>query len=231
MSLNKNNISYEIKNMDIYKRDYDIINNLIKNVEPSLFSVILEEVMNNNMSWSDFEQILSHTDYSEILKLTLESQKKIKNELYNFNQLNDLDDKDNNLLTNIGLTEYSSTNAGKELYEKEYRIIRENLIFNLLKIDSRDNDLSILCKLKLYEMVMNGFSDEENKTSENALNIDDIFLFLDSYIIPIDSRFQQIDDLDRTFMNENNLDEKTMKHFKQISALIRRYNYIGGLDE
>lgn len=60
------------------------------------------------------------------------------------------------------------------------------------------------------------------------INPDDIIVSADDIIIPIDSRYQVLDDADRSFMMENNMNEFEMKQFKALRTFIARNVNIGG---
>ena len=114
-------------------------------------------------------------------------------------------------------------------------------IFNILQSNASDNAMTIACKeamynaIKNYEVMKNNKDtivpnrfgelqqwDEDNNTIEyfSYINPDDILVSADDMIIPIDSRFQTLDDSDRAFMMENNIGEEEMKQFKALRMFL-----------
>ena len=57
---------------------------------------------------------------------------------------------------------------------------------------------------------------------------DSVIVSADDIIIPIDSRYQVLDDADRSFMMENDMNESQMKQFKALRTFIARNVNIGG---
>lgn len=76
-----------IESMNIYKKDYDIIVDLINYGDKELFTKILEEVLAGNLYWSDLETLLANTKYPEILKKSLSNQLEIQSEIKKFTAL------------------------------------------------------------------------------------------------------------------------------------------------
>ena len=57
----------------------------------------------------------------------------------------------------------------------------------------------------------------------NILIPDDIFFFyITKAIIPIDAELQTINEFDKIYMGQNNIDESTMKQIKMASLLLKK---------
>lgn len=301
MALTQEEILVGIDKMPLYKKDYDIIKELIKILEPRLFTKIVEEVLEGTLYWSDFEKFFSNTDYHEILRNNLEVQSNLKRdlkllsdfrkEIYN-TDFTMLDNNKSLAVISPGIDEYKyvpvekgetfdpnrtyyfkngkadfiealqfnadHTGFAKDytyykreentFYEDEFSKIRDDLLYEITKINPEDSPLTVAFKIKLENAIRNGeyvlenidslseagLVDEKYVYSENKnekfdyINPNDIFLYIGSYLIPLDINHQVLTRMDRLFMEENNLSEKQMKSFKAISLLLRRDMAVNG---
>lgn len=218
------NILDSIDNLPIYKKDFDIIQEIINKGDPKLFSVILESVINGDLYWSDFEKILVHTNYNNFVLNTLESQKEMSEELFKMAALrNSIIGDSWSTPKGIALGEHTdNTESETAIYNLEYKRNRDNILYEITQINENDNELSILCKIRLYNYITNYIHGDK---SDNSLNPDDIFLFINDLLIPVDSRYQVLDATDIMFMNEHNLTEDQMKKYKATAFFLRKMNY------
>lgn len=129
----KNGIIRAVRDFPIYDDEYEIIMTLIDALEPAFFSRVFEEILNFNLSFSDFKQLFNDAEYAIILEKNLRSQELIREKLDRFMQFKQ------NLITtdmveyniqNIGLTSSSILKA-QELYDEENQRIVDNLIYQL----------------------------------------------------------------------------------------------------
>ena len=81
MSLNVNNLIQAIDDMTIYKYDYDVISKLLASGDNKLFTKILEEVVNGELTWADFDEYLSNTEFPDVFLSNLENQQKLEKKL------------------------------------------------------------------------------------------------------------------------------------------------------
>ena len=77
MALSVNELLIAIDEMEIYKKDYDIIQTLLNSGDDEFFVKMLEEVINGNLYWSDFEHNLANTNYPDVLRQQLKTQKEL----------------------------------------------------------------------------------------------------------------------------------------------------------
>ena len=252
MALSKSEILNEIENMTIYNRDYYIIIDLLTSVSNEQFTRILEAVIEGDLYWSDFEEILATTGYPSLLANNLEQQANLENILskqISYRKSLDPNFEFSNEDSHLAIVKkYNATNAEKneEFYTQEYKSVQDNILYELTKYKQGDNELAIACKIRLYNAIKNGdviikngadnytyndnnsaVVDDDNNYYE-YINKDDIMLFMDKYIIPLDYEHQTLNDFDRLYMNENNLSEGEMKQFKSLSIILRRDKYFGG---
>ena len=75
--MDKQTMINKIKSLQIRTNDYPILLNLVKNTSSKLFVKIIEEILNENLFISDFENIFVN-NYSEILNDNIEIQNKIE---------------------------------------------------------------------------------------------------------------------------------------------------------
>lgn len=213
----------EIDNLPIYKKDFDVIMEILNNGDPKLFSTIIESILSGELYWSDFEKILSHTDYNRYVVDNLEAQQKMITELSRMSALRDDVYSISIPPKNIALgCDIDNVQAEKEIYNLESKSMRDNIIYELSKLHPEDSDLSILCKIRLYNYIMNY---EEGAQNKEQINPDDIFMFINDLLIPIDSRYQVLDSTDLMFMNDNNLSEEEMKKYKSLAFFLRKLEY------
>ena len=219
MSRDVNKLLSEIDKLPIYSKDYKIINNIIENGDPKLFTVILESVLDGDIYWSDFEEILSNTNYNNIVVSTLDSQELISKEYSKILALRKelWDNLDFNLPENLAL---GLNTDNEEFYNSEFNNTLENMLYNLIRVTPNDTDLSILCKIKLLNHIVNY---EEGK--DNGINPEDIFFFINDFLIPVDSRYQVLNSTDISFMHQNNLTKEQMKKYKALAYFLRKKDF------
>ena len=166
-----------INNMDIYQKDYDIIKNLLDMGDDKFFTKILEEVIEGNLYWSDFEHFLANTAYPELLEKNLESQQKIAEklqQLINLRQRIDINyeydsaNPDETLVLIDNYSERPDAVAMKNLYDSELTRMRGDLLFELTRANSEDTIITRAYKTQLYNAIKNG--ELVNKVLENPNN-------------------------------------------------------------
>ena len=85
---------------------------------------------------------------------------------------------------------------------------------------------------KYYNSEDEEISDTSGLTEDieffDYIDPDSVIVSADDIIIPIDSRYQVLDDADRSFMMENDMNESQMKQFKALRTFIARNVNIGG---
>lgn len=228
------NILEKIDKMTIYSKDYDIILSLLDNIDTRLFYTIVESVLEGDISWTDFESFLRNTNYNNLLESSLESQEKLKDEYYKILRLREaiygnLVTKNRLFkdgiygLSNLGLR-FSSNESQivKDIYKKEFNDIQDNFIYDLLQISPDDNDLEIVCKIKLLDYIL---SKEIYKDTNDVPELDNLFFYTGEYIVPVSEGHQILTTTDRNFMLENNMTEDEMKKFKATEYLLRTSSY------
>ena len=235
MAMTTTEILKAIDSMELYKKDYDVILKLLNYNNPSLFTKILEEVIEGNLFWSDFEEILNTKQYENILESELKNQKELDNMLTNLAKLRN----------NLGFPELTNENSNfvilddekyNQFYKNEIANIRQELLYELIQPTRNDNILTSACKVRLYNALRNGeilaknpdmytYTEnivfDGNNNAHEYISPDDILLFLKSYIIPLDYKMQTLTEFDRTFMHANNLNENEMKKIKSLERLLR----------
>lgn len=213
---NIDDINEVINSFQFSKNEYDIIVDLLSKTDDSLFTKILEEVHNGNLCWMDFKQFLSNTNYPSILVDELKTQTELSEYMKRLKDFRKSFKEANENLNNILNENALDTSSGN--YSNEVNNIRKNLIYEITKQSPSDTPLTIAYKLYLYE----------NLTSSNSnLNINNIFLFLNNYYIPVKWNSQVLNSYDRAYMTEYGIDEDQMKQIKSLSIMMRN----GGNDD
>lgn len=209
-------INEVINSFQFSKNEYDIIVDLLSKTDDSLFTKILEEVYKGNLCWMDFKQFLSNTNYPSILVDELKTQTELSEYMKRLKDFRKSFKEANENLNNILNENALDTSSGD--YSNEVNNIRKNLIYEITKQSPSDTPLTIAYKLYLYE----------NLTSSNSnLNINNIFLFLNNYYIPVKWDSQVLNSYDRAYMTEYGIDEDQMKQIKSLSIMMRN----GGNDD
>jgi hypothetical protein len=207
-----------VDKMPIYERDYPIINSLLENLESSLFVKILEEVLEENIFFSDFERIFPDESYAETLKENLEKQEELRNEitrLVYFRKEILGENFDQRLRTGIPLPD--ETSPYLDFYNDISSEERDIIIRSLFEYNENDSDLVRGAKIELRNKIL---------IQDSGFSKDDLLLFAESFILPLDFRHQVLNRNDRNFMLENNLSDDEMKKIKTLSLFLKRQNEV-----
>ena len=125
---NINDYLTRIDNMQIYEKDYDVLNKLL-NLEHDLFIKILEEILLGTIYISDLEAIFSDDSYKNILSRELEHQKHLKEKQdIIINKLKDMANVRN--IVDISNFEYI-TNIRKIIFTEKDKLRLSELLDNL----------------------------------------------------------------------------------------------------
>jgi hypothetical protein len=204
-----------IDRMYIYEEDFKTINKLMDSLEDSLFVKILEEVLEGNLFFSDFERIFKDESYSTLLKNNFELQDKLKKELDRTlafrKQLEGEQFAIDPTVTRIGITVPAKGTAMRDFYDEVKVETIKNQVYSLFEILPNDNEVTRAAKLRIYNAFQNG-----------EISEDDFLLFAREFIMPISIEYQILDNGDRRFMDENKLSEDQMKKIKAFSYFLRR---------
>jgi hypothetical protein len=210
--MKKEELLRRIDELTIYDKDFDTIVSLMNNSDPRLFVKIIEEVVNGNLKFSDFERVFNDKSYSDILAKNLEVQHNLRNEI-----LRTIDYRKNILGENYDL-DYKNGMVGVPVQYADssllnfYNTIKAEdtaeLAYQLFDVRSTDDDLLQAIKAKLYSTVSG--------------NEDKLLFYANQYIVPIDPSYQVINYSDEIFMTDNNITEDQMKKIKALSIYLRR---------
>jgi hypothetical protein len=208
-----------VNNLRLYEKDYDTLLKLMNNADDKFFVKVLEEILNGTLYIQDFERLFEDTKYEEALYQNFENQRRIKTEItrlidYRKNILNEVYDVEIST-TKLGLLRPLDTSSYKDLYNTVDEEVREDLIYQILSVKPNDQAIVRDAKVKFLTAYENG-----------EITHDDILLFAEDHIIPIDYRYQTLNDADNEFMYENKLTEDEMKKIKTLSLFLRR-NKVG----
>lgn len=203
-----------VDNLKIYEKDYETLLNLMNNTDGKFFVKVLEEILNGNLYIQDFEQIFEDKKYEEALYQNFKNQKSIKTEITRLIEYRQNIDEtyDPDIVTKqLGILRPLDTSIYKDLYNVADKEIREDLIYQILSVKPNDQPIIRDAKAKFLSAYEAG-----------NITYSDILLFAEDHIIPIDHRYQTLNDADNEFMFENNLTEDEMKKIKALSLFIRR---------
>jgi DNA mismatch repair ATPase MutS len=212
--MNKQQMLQAIDNMKIYEKDYNTLLNLLENADDAFFVKVLEEIFKGNLYISDFELIFSDPGYIEMLKNNIENQEELKKEIdrlvdYRKNILKE-NYSNNPLTTEIGIEKPSELNV--DIYNFYNNIVdetRDDLIYQMLET----SNIEASTRYRLLQAI---------NDPNSGITKEDILLFKNEYIIPIDHRYQILTNVDKDFMIKNNISEEQMKKIKSLSIFMRR---------
>jgi hypothetical protein len=210
----------KVDNMDIYERDYDTIIKLMNNTDDRFFVKVMEEVVNGNLFFSDFERVFQDDAYADILKTNLEAQAKLESDISRL-----IDFRKNILLesyaneaatTRMGMTQQFLDDKYYNFYNEQSEKTVKELYYQLFNNTDNESEIVKAAKLRVYDTVFN---------QSGQLTKDDILFFKESQIIPIDASYQVLNQSDRNFMIEKNLTEDEMKKIKALSIFLKRKDF------
>lgn len=164
MALSLNELLIAVDEMELYKKDYDVIRDLLNSGDDEFFVKVFEEVLMGNLYWSDFEHNLANTNYGRVLKEQLQNQKELNDEIRKLILLRKASNSNyeykNNEMT-IGIVEQYVDNDKTEerlqdFYKQELATIRGNLLYDLTAANEDDTVLETAFKTKIYNAIRNG---------------------------------------------------------------------------
>ena len=209
-----------VDKMPIYEKDYKIINDLLENLDSALFVKIIEEVLEENIFFSDFERIFPDDRYVETLRENFEKQEELRKEISRlvYFRKEILGESFDERL-NVGLPLPGETSPYLDFYNDIADEERDIIIRSLFEHDENDSYLVTAAKIGLREKLF---------TQDSGFSKDDLLLFAESYILPLDFRYQVLNKNDKNFMLENNLTDDEMKKIKTLSIFLKRKNEVIG---
>ena len=236
-----------IDNLKIRDKEYDIIMNTLENADPRFFVKILEEVVDREMFWIDLYPLFDTNDYRKSLASTLQTQEEIAYEISNLTKFTE-NIINSSSINKLGITKSHDNYENIENDERRQKlydllqikteddtftiacksaILNSILNFEIVSKSMSDNNMDNDIHINTANELIRPREVEEGKEYLkydyfNYLNPDDILITADDMIIPIDSRYQVLNDSDIVFMNENNMSENQMKHFKALAMFLEQ---------
>lgn len=142
-----------IDDLTIYKDEYGIISKLIDELDGTLFTRILEEILNRNISFSDFIQLFPANEYKNLLVYNLENEKRLKERVDRYNEFKQRVDaysyvefRDNNMIA-------ADSQDSHELYTQEVNNLRDNILYSLFDGINSDPPLVQASKKALIQYI------------------------------------------------------------------------------
>jgi len=215
--MDKADLIKAIEEMIIYEKDYETLLQMMHNMDDRFFVKVIEEIILGNLYISDFERIFSDDSYSTMLRLNLENQEKMYNELLRLVQYRkDILGENYSISPSnmIALVKPTTGNSYELFYDTLSTELTRECIYQMLKSLPNDNDIVSAAKLKIFKAIENGLISKE-----------DLLLFSNSKIIPIDFQYQSLTESDMNFMIENNLSSDEIKKIKALSIFLRRKHF------
>lgn len=193
--MTKEEILTSIDSMTIYKDDVEVIQNLLKYCNDTLFVKIMEEIFLGNLLFSDLKPIFNSPEYTNILEKSLSFQTAFSEYYKKYSDL--LTAK--NLTNDLKLVNLMTIDRNIVFLEKK------NQIYSILFSKTGDAMTEFYQNVALQD-IMN-----------NPSNLDNILLSVSDYIVPIDYNYIQLTEADTLFMKQEQISEEEMKKIKSVA--------------
>lgn len=193
--MTKEEILASIDSMTIYKDDVDVIQNLLKYCNDTLFVKIMEEIFLGNLLFSDLKPIFNSPEYTNLLEKSLSFQTAFSEYYKKYSDL--LTAK--NLTNDLKLVNLMTIDRNIVFLEKK------NQIYSILFSKTGDAMTEFYQNVALQDIL------------NNPSNLDNILLSVSDYIVPIDYNYIQLTEADTLFMKQEQISEEEMKKIKSVA--------------
>ena len=193
--MTKEEILASIDSMTIYKDDVEVIQNLLKYCNDTLFVKIMEEIFLGNLLFSDLKPIFNSPEYTNILEKSLSFQTAFSEYYKKYSDL--LTAK--NLTNDLKLVNLMTIDRNIVFLEKK------NQIYSILFSKTGDTMTEFYQNVALQDIL------------NNPSNLDNILLSVSDYIVPIDYNYIQLTEADTLFMKQEQISEEEMKKIKSVA--------------
>lgn len=193
--MTKEEILASIDSMTIYKDDVEVIQNLLKYCNDTLFVKIMEEIFLGNLLFSDLKPIFNSPEYTNLLEKSLSFQTAFSEYYKKYSDL--LTAK--NLTNDLKLVNLMTIDRNIVFLEKK------NRIYSILFSKTGDAMTEFYQNIALQDIL------------NNPSNLDNILLSVSDYIVPIDYNYIQLTEADTLFMKQEQISEEEMKKIKSVA--------------
>lgn len=193
--MTKEEILASIDSMTIYKDDVEVIQNLLKYCNDTLFVKIMEEIFLGNLLFSDLKPIFNSPEYTNLLEKSLSFQTAFSEYYKKYSDL--LTAK--NLTNDLKLVNLMTIDQNIVFLEKK------NQIYSILFSKTGDAMTEFYQNVALQDIL------------NNPSNLDNILLSVSDYIVPIDYNYIQLTEADTLFMKQEQISEEEMKKIKSVA--------------
>ena len=193
--MTKEEILASIGSMTIYKDDVEVIQNLLKYCNDTLFVKIMEEIFLGNLLFSDLKPIFNSPEYTNLLEKSLSFQTAFSEYYKKYSDL--LTAK--NLTNDLKLVNLMTIDRNIVFLEKK------NQIYSILFSKTGDAMTEFYQNVALQDIL------------NNPSNLDNILLSVSDYIVPIDYNYIQLTEADTLFMKQEQISEEEMKKIKSVA--------------
>lgn len=193
--MTKEEILASIGSMTIYKDDVEVIQNLLKYCNDTLFVKIMEEIFLGNLLFSDLKPIFNSPEYTNLLEKSLSFQTAFSEYYKKYSDL--LTAK--NLTNDLKLVNLMTIDRNIVFLEKK------NQIYSILFSKTGDAMTEFYQNIALQDIL------------NNPSNLDNILLSVSDYIVPIDYNYIQLTEADTLFMKQEQISEEEMKKIKSVA--------------
>lgn len=193
--MTKEEILTSIDSMTIYKDDVEVIQNLLKYCNDTLFVKIMEEIFLGNLLFSDLKPIFNSPEYTNILEKSLSFQTAFSEYYKKYSDL--LTAK--NLTNDLKLVNLMTIDRNIVFLEKK------NQIYSILFSKTGNAMIEFYQNIALQDIL------------NNPSNLDNILLSVSDYIVPIDYNYIQLTEADTLFMKQEQISEEEMKKIKSVA--------------
>lgn len=165
------NIDTMLDNIDtmlIYEDDYPTIKKILATGNNDFIAAVIEEVINGNLYWSDFETVFP-AEYSELVGSSIEMQANLRKEIQRLVNLRKWANADKTKYNTVSTTEANielqkhllsegiiNIEGDNKFWKEEYKAKRDDLLYSILRHNGNDSPLEAFYREKLFNAIQNG---------------------------------------------------------------------------
>jgi hypothetical protein len=200
--MTKQGIIDGIDSMRICEKDYDTLNMLCDYLDDSVFSKIMELILEGDLKISDFEPVFSDSAIGKAIAESIETQNELYTEMSRLAEFRAATD-----IQKYGIVK------GDSGYMDEKTEEINNILFSLVSQSSTGDPITDACRKKLYSDLLSG-AISAGDASHWLMSIND-------YVIPVDYDHIVLNQVDIDFMNRNDLSVEGIKKIKSLAEYLR----------
>lgn len=196
-----------IESLIIYENDYPTIKKILATDDSNFIAAIIEEVINGNLYWSDFETVFPE-EYMNTVSSSIESQAKLREEIQRlvsfrkwakvnseeYSTIENANKEMQILLSSEGIINYTNDSGNEnDIWKKEYKEKRNDMLYSILVHKESDSPLVAAYKEKLFNAIQNGKYVYETEPGKITLPDDKHYSYDNGKVYKMDDNGNVID--------------------------------------